>query len=85
MTVAEFKNSKFKLMLRRNAPSSIAERKRKWREDSEDEDTEPLSDESIGDSMAGDDFEEWVAEKLDSIVASLTRLETLCNQLSIKQ
>lgn len=70
-------------MLKRNAPTSIAERKRKW-QDSEDEDTEPLSDESIGDSTDGDDFEEWVAEKLDTIVASLTRLEASLRQLSTK-
>lgn len=70
-------------MLKRNAPSSIANRKRKW-PDSEDEDTEPLSDESIGDSTGGDDFEEWVAERLDGIVASLTRLEALLRQQNTK-
>lgn len=70
-------------MLKRNAPSSIAERKRKW-PDSEDEDTEPLSDESIEDSEGVDDFEEWVAEKLDGLDASLTRLEVLLNQLNTR-
>lgn len=70
-------------MLKRNAPSSVENRKRKW-QDIEDEDTEPLSDESTGDSTDGEDFEEWVAERLDTIVASLTRLEALSRQQNTK-